>query len=156
MLRQGSERAAPAAASSDHGQTARLLSALQKQINDLARAPKPDNSARHAKAIQNAFTPVSEPAPPPAIKDGGRKGADAKAKATRRQKKGELKPPAALAGCATRSSVATGSAKMCYAFNLGTCYVKGDRCSNGEHLCMRKVNGEACSQKHPQSSCTRR
>jgi hypothetical protein len=158
MPRQGVVRpAAAAASSSDQGQTNKLLAALQKQINDVA------NEQRRSKNVSDAFAKGGQPKASP-NRDAagpGKKGDDAAKKRERRGNRNDRrgsdpKPPAALAGCATRSNAATGRVLMCYGYNLGTCSTKGDRCAKGEHICMRKVNGEACSQKHPQMSCTAR
>jgi hypothetical protein len=152
MPRQGSTaRSSNQPAVVDNGQ-AKLLAELQKQINTLRNEPKPKD--KHALAIQDAFRPkaiLDRPAPSPPKT----KGLDAKAK--RNDKKKAPRAPAALKGCVTKSSDATGNVKMCYAYNLGNCKVVGDRCPNGEHICMKALtNGQACSEKHPQLSCTRR
>jgi hypothetical protein len=64
--------------------------------------------------------------------------------------------PVALVGLPTRSSAATGSKRMCFGFNLGTCDAAqpGADCVHGSHLCMRLRNGEACSRDHPQTQCS--
>jgi hypothetical protein len=122
----------------------KLLAALEKQIDDLKRANN----------IGNAF---AGPAAPKA--KAGAKGRNAKDKrltTAAAAASPAIKPPPALAGCQTRSSVATGSQRMCFAYNLGTCKAKSD-CQRGAHLCMKTLKtGEACSGKDcTAASCTK-
>ena len=58
--------------------------------------------------------------------------------------------PAGLVGMIPRSSVATGSKRLCFAFHLGGCpaAAAGGECPQGWHLCVVPVNGEACSKAH--------
>jgi hypothetical protein len=126
--------------------SAKLLNGIQKQLDDLKRD-------KHANAIQKAFGDKSASSGDPA--PNKQKNAKAKKEEAQKKAKGrELKPPKGLEGCLTRSSQATGSKRMCFQFNLGQCSTKKE-CSQGAHLCMRNVKGEACSQTHPANGCSR-
>ena len=123
---------------------------LQKQIDELRKGQN------HASAIKKAFD-----GPGAANGGGAAAGSDSKkkrkaaAKAAAEQR--QVRQPKSLEGCCTISNAATNRKRMCFAFNLGQCnQVKpGQPCSKGMHLCMKNINGEACSLAHPQSSCTR-
>jgi hypothetical protein len=133
----------PAAESSN-----KLISALQKQIDELKRA----------SAIGNTFAGSGAPK----AKAAAKAGKNTKVKRFSNENPSgarssqEIKPPPALAGCQTRSSVASGGQRMCFAYNLGTCKAKSD-CQKGAHLCMKTLKtGEACSGKDCiASTCTK-
>ena len=148
--RQGYLRPPSAPAAAD---TSKLLSALQKQIDDV----KGDSSrANDIKAAFAGGQPAHLLSGQKAIQNGPAKPKDAKGKRDTCQKAPkDMKPPAALAGSAMRSSKASGALRMCFSYNLGTCKPKGE-CSKGAHLCSKMVNGEACSRKDCiASNCTR-
>ena len=69
-----------------------------------------------------------------------------------------MKLPPGLHGMCSKSSAATGSKRLCFGFNLGTCSAvqPGQDCAKGAHLCMKPdAAGEACSQAHGALRCTR-
>jgi hypothetical protein len=78
-----------------------------------------------------------------------------KGKSDKGAPKGPRLPPG-LVGMCCRSSTATGSKRMCFSFNLGSCNdaPTGGECLRGIHLCMRPKKGEACSRDHPQTQCS--
>ena len=149
MPRQGSVSAA--ASSSNQPDQSRLVSSLQKQVEALQKQNK---EQKRAKAIADVFAK-----PPPAIMDKPRPSQEPKdskakkAKATGKGSARDPKCPANLPNCCTRSSPSTNLQKMCFAYNTGDCNAAGDggQCPKGAHLCMRSVNGVACSQAHPQT-----
>ena len=66
--------------------------------------------------------------------------------------------PKALIGMCQISNSATNNQRFCYGFNLGSCKgaAPGQACPKGFHGCMKPLaNGEACSQPHAVSACTR-
>jgi hypothetical protein len=146
MPRQGN--VAPVPAQPANNDSAKLIAALQRQIDDVRK------EATRASAIKGAFSGPSSPAAAQPKPKAGKNGKD---KRNERKKGVPANPPPALAGGAVRSSNATGSVRMCFPYNLGTCKSKGD-CSKGAHLCMKllKSTGEACSRTDCYSSkCTR-
>ena len=146
MPRQGA--VSSAASSSNQPDQSKLIAALQRQVDTLQKQTK---DQKRAKAIEDVF------AKPAAIKDKPRGPSDAKAKKAEAKGKGkgerEPKCPSNLPGCVTRSSPSTGRRKFCYQYNSGDCNAAADGadCAKGAHLCMRSVNGVACSQAHPQT-----
>ena len=143
MPRQGSVQ--PRAAQEKPELSSKLVNALQKQIDELKK------SSKHATAIQGAFAgnaSASGGAPAKTGKAQKRKIADGT---------GPIRPPKGLEGCSTVSSTATESKRMCFSYNMAGCTKAkpGGSCLKGVHLCMKTVNGEACSMSHSQSACTR-
>ena len=148
MPRQGNAAPPKQLAITAGDNSTKLIAALQRQIEDV-----------RASTVRNAFNGAAPSAPKPLKDKPGKPGLDAKGKLGKAAKASggsSLKPPPALAGAAVRSSVATGSVRMCFAYNLGTCKSKGD-CAKGAHLCMKMLkSGEACSKTSCYAStCTR-
>jgi hypothetical protein len=150
MPRQGFV-AVPQQVASD--QSAKLIAALQKQVDSMQ---KQMTGQKHARAISDVFSGPCGSQMPQAIADApAATGAGKTAKGKKADAKGDKDPkcPSALKGCCTRSNQATGRRKMCYAYNLGKCnsVADGAECAKGAHLCMKSVNGVACSKSHPQT-----
>jgi hypothetical protein len=144
MPRQGSARSQQPAVKADPSN--KLLSALQKQVDDLKRAG----------TVRDVFGGPAKGGAAPApkqIKDKDGKGKKRKSPPPAR----EPNLPKELAGCQTRSSAATGRKRMCFNFNKGSCKdaKPGYACNKGAHICMKDVGGEACSGDHPAISCSR-
>ena len=141
--------------------SAKLVNELQKQIDSMRK------DQAHSNAIKNVFGgsgASGSDTPAPADSRGKkRRAAQQKGEPDQPPKPAPNAPGAAprlppgLEGCSARSSAATGRKRMCFAFNQSGCKAvkPGVSCSRGAHLCMRTVNGEACSMPHAQNACTR-
>ena len=82
------------------------------------------------------------------------KGAKQQAKGKAKGSRDAVKLPAGLMGMCARSSSQTGSKRMCFGFNLGSCSAAAaGQEEKGAHLCMRPAaGGEACSKAYAVSS----
>ena len=106
---------------------------------------------RENKAANKIKAAFASPPPQAAIKG---KGA---AKGKTKGATDKVKLPPGLMGMCARSSPQTGSKRMCFGFNLGSCSAcaPGQECAKGAHLCMKpSAGGQACSKTHAASSCT--
>jgi hypothetical protein len=151
MPRQGAAPRSQPAETPKADLPSKLVSALQKQIDDLKRA----------SAISGAFNGASSSAA-----GAGKQGPKAELPMSRGQKRKQaiestenrpVRLPKGLEGCSTVSNAATSKKRMCFSYNMTGCNKAkpGGTCVKGVHLCMKTVGGEACSMPHAQHSCTR-
>ena len=135
MPRQGSTPSRPSQPHAEHS---------------AAAAAAPSVSKAKRKRDQQAASNIAAAFAPPKKQQQQQKG---KAKGDR----SNVKLPPGLMGMCARSSPQTGSKRMCFGFNLGTCSAcaPGQDCAKGAHLCMKpSANGQACSKAHGAGSCT--